>query len=89
MIFGNWTVIKKVKKDVYLCKCTCGLRKRLNIENLLDSSNNKCNHSVPNRKDLSNKTFGMWEVINSINAISSRHALYYHYMYKRDIWYNT
>lgn len=62
MVFGDWTVIKQVKKDVYLCKCTCGLRKRLSKEDLI-SNNNKCNHIIPNRKDISNKTFGMWEVI--------------------------
>lgn len=62
--YGPWKIIEKKSKNVYKCQCTCGLNKRLSLDELEKiSDNTTCKHIVPNRKDLTGQHFGDWIVL--------------------------
>ena len=63
--YGPWKVlgVSPRSKTVLKCQCTCGIRKNIDIEELEKLKNTKCCHNIPNRKDISNKTFGTWKVL--------------------------
>lgn len=67
--YGPWKVIEYKGKDIYKCQCSCGLIKKLKLSDLEKISVDAvCSHKIPNRKDLTGKHFGDWEVIKPTKA---------------------
>lgn len=67
--YGPWKVIEYKGKEVYKCQCSCGLIKKLKLSDLEKISVDAvCSHKIPNRKDLTGKHFGDWEVIKPTKA---------------------
>lgn len=64
MKIGCWEILHKSTKGGYVCKCECGIRKRFTGEELKSiTDDTKCEHKIPNRKDISGMNFGAWHVI--------------------------
>lgn len=59
--FGDYTVIKIISKNKCVCKCKCGIRKRISISEL--SNDLHCKHTKANLKDISGQRFGDWLVL--------------------------
>ena len=59
-VIGDLTILKYNGNNTYLCKCKCGIRKRVHTK---DIHNYVCTHTVPNRDDITDLTFGEWKVL--------------------------
>ena len=60
--FNNWTVIKKINSQKYICRCSCNLEKEVYIKNILDGSSKSCGHE---RKMVGQK-FNHWTILEEL-----------------------
>ena len=61
-IFGDYTIIKVIDSQTYICKCKCGKEITKAKKDIIRQPNIKCMH----RKDLTGQTFGEWKVLRYI-----------------------
>lgn len=61
--FGDWEVQYYVGNSMWRCKCSCGSIKDIKAYSLTSGKSTSCGHSTTSLKDLNNKVFGFWEVL--------------------------
>jgi len=69
--YNEWEIIGVDDKnnDYVLCRCSCGIEKRVSLFNLINESSKSCGHVFRNKRinsfeDLTNKTFGRLTVLS-------------------------
>ena len=66
MHFGEWNVIDdNIVNGKVLCRCSCGVERQVNLNNLKNGLSTNCGHKRLNI-DILGKHFGEWEVLEYI-----------------------
>lgn len=61
--FGDWEVIEYDDNTYLICRCSCGIVRRVNRYDLLNGKSKSCGHGKNSFKDLKGQYFGEWEVL--------------------------
>lgn len=62
--FGDWTVLKFLGNQMWLCKCSCGIEKAVHGYSLTTGKSKSCGHNYNAFKDESGNKFGDWTVLS-------------------------
>lgn len=60
--YNEWTIIKKINSQKYLCRCSCGNEKIQYIKNVLNGSTKSCGHE---RNKVGQK-FNHWTILKEL-----------------------
>lgn len=61
--FGEWTVLEQVDEENCLCRCSCGVERKVSKHNLQRGGSKSCGHNKRTGKDLTGQRFGDWVVL--------------------------
>lgn len=61
--FGEWEVLEYVGESYWKCRCSCNEIRDVKAQSLKSGKSTSCGHSTTAFKDLTNMTFGDWEVL--------------------------
>lgn len=61
--FGDWEVIEYDDNTYLICRCSCGIVRRVNRYDLLNGKSKSCGRGKNSFRDLKGQHFGEWEVL--------------------------
>ena len=64
--YGEWELIKYLGNQRYLCKCSCGKEKDIDIRLLRSGESKSCGHNTTGFKDIINQRYGRLTVTKYI-----------------------
>lgn len=62
-VFGEWTILGYLGQSYWLCKCSCGVEKKVHAKILKNGSSTSCGHSTRALRDITGQQFGEWTVL--------------------------
>lgn len=66
-IFGDWSVLKYLGNQRYLCRCSCGIEKSVGVRELRNGESRSCGHNKYDHIDLNNTQFGYLQIIEYLD----------------------
>lgn len=60
--FGSWVALEYTGKSHWLCKCDCGVYRKVKAQSLKENKSRSCGHDTTGFKNLIGQQFGEWIV---------------------------
>ena len=73
MTFGEWTVLGYLGQSYWLCRCSCGVEKKVHAKTLKSGNSRSCGHSTKALNDITGQQFGEWTVLEKAGYKNNRH----------------